>query len=121
MIDLLIDASGSGPLFRAIPGLIRKQATILLYGHGHGGEGLELLNPIQWREPTFVSPCGASGSLDPDGRPATYRRALELLERGSIDARALVTHRLASLEQLPATFTDTCREPGYVKGVCSIG
>jgi L-iditol 2-dehydrogenase len=29
-IELLIDASGAGAVFTAIPGLIRKQATVLL-------------------------------------------------------------------------------------------
>ena len=55
----LVDATGSGPLFRQIPGLIRKQGTLVLYGHGHGGIGMEALNQVQWREPTPVSPVGA--------------------------------------------------------------
>jgi threonine dehydrogenase-like Zn-dependent dehydrogenase len=39
--ELLIEASGSGPLFRDIPGLLRKQATVLLYGHWPLGSGAE--------------------------------------------------------------------------------
>src|SRR2546422_1856745 len=35
--ELLIEATGSGQVFATIPALIRKQATVLLYGHGHAG------------------------------------------------------------------------------------
>src|SRR3989449_438252 len=37
--ELLIEATGSGHVFATIPALIRKQATVLLYGHGHGEVG----------------------------------------------------------------------------------
>src|SRR2546429_10016831 len=36
-VEYLIEASGAGQVFASIPGLIRKQATVLLYGHGHAG------------------------------------------------------------------------------------
>ena len=36
-IEYLIEASGSGRVIASIPGLIRNQATVLLYGHGHVG------------------------------------------------------------------------------------
>ena len=49
-------------------------------GHGHGGVGLEVLNQVQWREPTMVAPCGASGGLDESGRPEIYARALQMIE-----------------------------------------
>jgi L-iditol 2-dehydrogenase len=32
-VEYLIDASGAGALFRQIPGVLRKQGTVLLYGH----------------------------------------------------------------------------------------
>ncbi|HEX6717668.1 MAG TPA: zinc-binding dehydrogenase, partial [Pyrinomonadaceae bacterium] len=39
-VEYLIEASGSGEVFRSMPGLICKQATVLLYGHGHAGTDL---------------------------------------------------------------------------------
>jgi L-iditol 2-dehydrogenase len=61
--ELLIEATGSGALFGVIPSLVRKQATILLYGHGHSGVDLGVLNRVQFLEPTFVSPAGASVAM----------------------------------------------------------
>ncbi|CAN5779563.1 L-threonine 3-dehydrogenase [soil metagenome] len=116
-VELLIEASGSGALFRDMPGLIRKQATILLYGHGHTGVELGVLNPVQFREPTLVSPAGASGGHDSDGRPLTYLHALQLLEDGTIDVAPLITHRYRSLDDLPRAFGGEHRRPDYVKGV----
>jgi len=115
--ELLIEATGSGALFTMIPALVRKQATILLYGHGHSGVDLGVLNHVQFLEPTFVSPAGASGGHAPDGRPLTYAAALELVERGTIDVQSLVTHRYTSLDAVPAAFAGDHRRPDYVKGV----
>ena len=120
-VELLIEATGSGPLFRDMPALIRKQATILLYGHGHTGVELGVLNPIQFREPTFVSPAGASGGHDGDGRPLTYLHALQLLEDGTIDVAPLITHRYRSLDDLARAFGGEHRQPDYVKGVLLLG
>jgi L-iditol 2-dehydrogenase len=120
-VEYLIDASGVGQVFAQIPGLIRKQATVLLYGHGHNGVDLSVLNYIQFKEPTFVSPAGASGGFDTDGRPVTYRRALRLLEEGRIRVAPFITHRYTSLDDVPAAFAgDHCR-PDYVKGVVTMG
>ncbi|MDB4891407.1 MAG: Alcohol dehydrogenase GroES domain protein [Gemmatimonadetes bacterium] len=115
--ELLIEASGSGALFRDIPGSIRKQATVLLYGHGHSGVELSVMNQVQFREPTFVSPAGASGGHDTDGRPVIYRQALRLLEDGVIDVAPMITHRYSSLEDVPRAFAGEHRRPEYVKGV----
>ena len=120
-VELLIEASGSGALFRDIPGLIRKQATILLYGHGHTGVELGVLNPVQFREPTFVSPAGASGGHDGEGRPLTYLHALQLLEDGTIDVAPLITHRYRTLDELPRAFGGDHRRADYVKGVLLLG
>ncbi|MGH7617303.1 MAG: zinc-dependent alcohol dehydrogenase, partial [Gemmatimonadaceae bacterium] len=62
--EFLIDASGAGGVFRVLPGLIRKQATVLLYGHGHAGADMSLMNQVQFLEPALVSPVGASGGHD---------------------------------------------------------
>jgi L-iditol 2-dehydrogenase len=115
--ELLIEATGSGALFGDIPSLVRKQATILLYGNGHTGVELGVLNRVQFLEPTFVSPAGASGGHASDGRPLTYAESLELVERGTIDVASLITHRYRSLDAVPAAFGGDHRRPDYVKGV----
>ncbi len=116
-VELLIEASGSGTLFGSIPGVIRKQATVLLYGHGQVGFDLSLLNPVQFLEPTLVSPVGASGGHDVNGRPLTYVRALQLLEEGVVDVAPIITHRYTSLEELPEAFAGAHQHPDFVKGV----
>jgi len=116
-VELMIDACGSGRLFEDMPGVIRKQATVLLYGQGHAGTGLDALTQVQFREPTLITPVGASSGFDADGRPTIYRRALRLLEQGTIDVAPLVTHRFESLDAVPAAFAGAQREPGYIKGI----
>lgn len=117
LADIVIDATGSGPLFRDLPGLMRKQATLMLYGHGHGGVGMELLNAVQFREPTLLSPVGASGVLDPDGRSSVYRRALRLLDSGQIEVEAIVSHRFEALEAVPGALAGAAGLAGYSKGI----
>jgi L-iditol 2-dehydrogenase len=119
-VELLIEASGSGAVVAMIPGLLRKQGTLLLYGHGHVGVDLSVMNRVQFLEPTLVSPAGASGGHAADGRPLTYVRALGLLEEGVVDAAPLVTHRYASLEALPEAFAGAHEHPTYVKGVLTL-
>lgn len=118
-IEYVIEAAGSGTFFTQIPGIARKQSTILLYAHGHQGVGLGALNYVQYLEPTLVAPIGASGGFDSDGRPLTYRRALNLLENGRIDVSSFITHRYKSLEELPRVFAGEHQGPEYVKGVFS--
>ena len=115
--ELLIEATGSGPVFAAIPNLIRKQATVLLYGVGHGGASLELLNPLQWREAVLVTSVGASGGFDDDGRPSIYRDALRMLERGDIQVDGLLTHQYAGLAHIPDAFSGAHTDRDYVKGI----
>ena len=79
--ELVIEASGSGPAFAGLPRLIRKQATVLLYGHGHAGVELSVLNLLQFMEPRLVAPAGASGGFEPTGRPSVCVRALRLSRR----------------------------------------
>src|SRR5437763_8819305 len=71
-VELLVEASGSGALFAGLAPLVRKQVTVLLYGHGHAGVDLSVLSQLQFREPVLLSPVGASGGHEPDGRPSTY-------------------------------------------------
>jgi len=116
-VDCLIEASGAAKVFTQIPGLLRKQGTLVLYSHGQSGVDLGVLNPIQFLEPALVSPAGASGGFDPDGRPTTYRRALRLVEEGRIQVDPWVTHRYQSLDEVPRAFAGAHHAPDYVKGV----
>jgi L-iditol 2-dehydrogenase len=117
-VEYLIDASGSAQVFRQMPGLVRKQATVLLYAHGQSGVDLGVLNNIMFREPTLVSPVGASGGFDADGRPSVYRQSLALLESGTVDVSRIVTHRYHALDDVPRAFgSDDRRASDYVKGV----
>lgn len=118
--ELLIDASGAGSIFDAIPALVRKQGSILMYGHGHAGTDLSALNRVQFLEPTMVSPCGASGGHDADGRPLTYVRALRLLEDGVIDVAPIISHRFRSLDAVPSIFAGAHHDPDFVKGVLTL-
>jgi L-iditol 2-dehydrogenase len=115
--EYLVEASGAGSAFAAMPNLIRKQATVLLYGVGHGGASLELLNPLQWREPVLITAIGASGGFDADGRPSVYRRALGLLSTGAIRAELLLSHRYRGLAAVPQALGSDHQSPDYVKGM----
>ncbi|HKV34584.1 MAG TPA: alcohol dehydrogenase catalytic domain-containing protein [Pyrinomonadaceae bacterium] len=116
-VEYLIEASGSGEVFRSIPGLICKQATVLLYGHGHSGADVNVLSSILFKEPRLVSSAGASGGFETDGRPAVYRRALSLIEGKQIDVGPLITHRYRSLADVEKALGSEIHAADYVKGV----
>jgi len=120
MIHYLIDACGNSVIFEQMPGLIRKQATVLLYGHGHQGRDISLLGNILFLEPVMVAAVGASGGFDPDGRPATYRRARELVNSRTIQVSPLVTHRYGSLEEVPRAFENDFQREDYIKGILAL-
>jgi len=115
--EYLIEASGAGRVVASMPGLMRKQATVLLYGHGHAGVDLSVLNNVMFREPTLVTPVGASGGFMNDGRPSTYARALELIEEHKIDVAPIITHRYTSLDAVQGALEKDMRAPNYLKGV----
>lgn len=117
MINCLIESAGIARLFVEIPALLRKQGTIVLYGHGHHGVDLGVLNRLQFIEPTFIAPTGASGALEADRRPATYRQALRWLSEGRIDVSRFITNRYRSLEEVPRGFGEERLLPDYIKGV----
>ncbi|MFY9342813.1 MAG: alcohol dehydrogenase catalytic domain-containing protein, partial [Planctomycetota bacterium] len=91
LAEYVVEATGSGGVWAAIPHLIRKQATVLMYGIGHGDAAMSLLNQVQWREATLVTSVGASGGFDADGRPSVYRRAQELVATGLVRVERLLT------------------------------
>jgi L-iditol 2-dehydrogenase len=118
--EYLIEASGAGKVFASIPGLIRKQATVLLYGHGHAGVDLSALNNVMFREPSLITPVGASGGFEDDGRPSVYVRALDLIEQHRIDVAALITHRYNSLDAVQGALANDIHDPDYIKGVVEL-
>ncbi|MAE47154.1 MAG: hypothetical protein CMJ86_09715 [Planctomycetes bacterium] len=117
MLEWAFEASGAGPAFASMPRLLRKQATVIKYGIGHQGQGLELLNDFHWKEPTFLMPVGASSPFDQDGRATYYRQALEWIESGKVQVEPLITHRYAGLEQVPQALGDDHKDANYVKGI----
>jgi len=119
-VEYLIEASGAGEVFNSIPGLICKQATVLLYGHGHAGTDLSVLNNILFREPVLVSSVGASGGFEADGRPSVYARALDLIQQDQIDASALITHEYHSLNDVQTALSHDIHDDDYVKGVVTL-
>jgi L-iditol 2-dehydrogenase len=118
--EWLIEASGSSQVFIDLPVVTRKLATVVLYGHGHAGVDVSVLSNIQYREPCLVTPTGASGAFDADGRPAVYRAALGLIEAGRISVAPFITHRYCSLDAVPGAFGGDHRQPGYIKGVVKL-
>jgi threonine dehydrogenase-like Zn-dependent dehydrogenase len=119
-VEYLIEASGQGRAFAAISSVIRKQATVLLYGHGHAGFELSLLNNVMFKEPTLVTPVGASGGFERDGRPSTYARALRLIEQGKISVGPFITHRFGSLGNVQGALAGGMNAADYVKGVVAL-
>jgi L-iditol 2-dehydrogenase len=119
-VEYLIEASGHGRAFAAISSLIRKQATVLLYGHGHAGVELSLLNNVMFKEPTLVTPVGASGGFEKDGRPSTYTRALRLIEQEKISVAPFITHRYSSLGDVQGALAGGMNAADYVKGVVAL-
>jgi len=116
-VEYLIEASGAGEVFRSMPGLICKQAVVLLYGHGHAGTDLSVLSSILFKEPVLVSSVGASGGFESDGRPAVYRRALNLIEQKRVDIAPLITHRYTSFGDVETALSTDIHSDDYVKGV----
>jgi L-iditol 2-dehydrogenase len=116
-VEYLIEASGAGEVFNSIPGLVCKQATVLLYGHGHAGTDLSVLNNILFREPVLVSSVGASGGFEADGRPSVYARALDLIEHQQINVSAFITHEYAALDDVQTALSHDMHTSDYVKGV----
>jgi threonine dehydrogenase-like Zn-dependent dehydrogenase len=119
-VEYMIEASGQGRVFAAIPTLIRKQATVLLYGHGHAGVDLSALNSVMFKEPSLITPVGASGGFEKDGRPSVYVRALRLIEQGQIAVAPFITHRYTSLDDVRGALSSGMYAQDYVKGVVAL-
>ena len=116
-IHYLIDSAGVGQIYPQIPGLLRKQGTFMMYGHGHQGVELGVLNNIQYFEPIIITPCGASGGIDEAGKPITPALALEFLSSKLIDVSRFITNEYNSLEAVPQAFKTDRFNQDYIKGV----
>ncbi len=116
-VEYLIEASGAGQVVASISGLICKQATVLLYGHGHAGVDLSVLNNLMFREPVLITPVGASGGFESDGRSSVYTRALHLIEEKQIEVASMITHTYSALESVASALVNDMHKPEYVKGV----
>jgi L-iditol 2-dehydrogenase len=119
-IDYLIEACGNPAVYMQVPSLVRKQATILIYGAGHKGQDISVLDPVFFIEPTLVAAIGASGGFDKDGRPLTYRRALEWVHSKKVQPLQFITHRYAALEDIHNAFERDFQRPDYIKGVLTL-
>jgi L-iditol 2-dehydrogenase len=119
-LHYLIEAAGNSAIFEQMPSILRKQATVLLYGHGHKGRDIGLLGNILFLEPTLVASVGASGGLDPDGQPVTYRRALEMISTGKVEVLPFVTHHYKTLEEIHLAFDHDFNDRNYIKGVLTL-
>jgi L-iditol 2-dehydrogenase len=119
-VEYLIEASGSGEVFRSVPGMICKQATVLLYGHGHAGTDLSVLSSILFKEPVLVTSAGASGGFEADGRPSVYARSLNLIEQKRIDVEPMISHRYRSLSDVQQALESEIHAKDYVKGVVTL-
>jgi len=115
-IDYLVEATGAGAPFRYMGGLLRRQATVILYGVGREGVDLSVLNALHFGEPTVILPVGASGGFDADGRPRVFRQAMQHLASGRVRVAPLITHT-CRLETLPEIFTRDYHKPEFTKAV----
>jgi L-iditol 2-dehydrogenase len=116
-VHYLIEACGNPVVFEQMPGVLAKQGTVLLYGHGHKGRDIGLICNVFYLEPTLVAAVGASGGFDPDGRPTTFRRALELIRSGRIQIQPFITHHYGALEEIHQAFEQDFQRADYIKGV----
>ncbi len=117
LAELVVEASGTGRVYPLLPGVLRKQGTVVLYSHGQTGVDLSVLNGLQYKEPVILSPVGGSGGFDEDGRPAVFRRALRLIERGVVEAAPIISHRYGELEAVRSALEEDFFQADYVKGV----
>jgi L-iditol 2-dehydrogenase len=116
LIHYWIDASGAGPVFDLPPLVLRHQATFLFYGSGHTGRDVGCLVPFQFMETNIVTSCGASGGFEADGTPVVYRRSMEYVRDGLIDAEPLLTHQYARLSELQQASQVDSLGDDFIKG-----
>jgi L-iditol 2-dehydrogenase len=114
-VQYLIEATGNGGALDWIPKLMRKQATLLLYGAGHANLSPGCLTPWQSMELSVVTSAGASGLLDKQAGPQLYRRTLDLIRDGKLHPERVVSHRYKSLAELPDAFKRDYYREDFIK------
>lgn len=119
-VQYLVEACGSAAVYRDVPKLLCKQGTLLIYGAGHEAHDIEWFDPILFIEPTIVISVGASGGFEPDGRPTTYRRALEFVSSGQVQVARFITHRYRALDEIHTAFDRDFSRQDYIKGVLNL-
>jgi threonine dehydrogenase-like Zn-dependent dehydrogenase len=119
-VQYVIEACGSGAIYDEIPKVLCKQGTLLMYATGHKGRELGVIDSLLFIEPTVVASAGASGGFEPDGRPSTYRNALEHISSGLVQTAPFVTHRYNSLENIHTAFQEDFERQDYIKGVLNL-
>jgi threonine dehydrogenase-like Zn-dependent dehydrogenase len=72
---------------------------------------------LMFREPVLITPVGASGGFESDGRSSVYTRALHLIEEKQIEVASLITHTYSALESVASALVNDMHKPEYVKGV----
>src|SRR5207302_242266 len=91
-----------------------------------GFEGSLLVSEPSAAKRALAERFGAE-TIDPTGAELvdivaarTCGRALQLIERGAVDAASLITHRYPSLDAVPGAFAADHAAPGYIKGVVTL-
>ncbi len=116
MIHYWIESSGAASVFDSVTRVMRHQGTFLYYGSGHAGRDVGCMVPFQFMEVNMVTSCGASGGFEADGTPVVYRRSMECLRQGLVDARSLLTHQYAHLPELQKAFSVDATSEEFIKG-----
>ncbi|MDA2938834.1 alcohol dehydrogenase catalytic domain-containing protein [Acidobacteria bacterium AH-259-A15] len=120
-VHFLVEASGNGAAFENMPAVLKKQATVVLYGHGHKGTDLGVLNHLLFLEPTLVASVGASGKLDPQThRPLIFETSEELIRTEKVHVKSLITHHYRAFEEIDKAFREDSKEQDYIKGVLAL-
>lgn len=110
---LVLECTGQEEGLARASGLCREGGTIGIVGY-HQGAGRTLpIHEWNWKALRIVNAHVRSAEIARDGA----RRALDLLTRGLLDPRPLITHRY-SLDDLPRAFREAAERPtGFVKAV----
>jgi threonine dehydrogenase-like Zn-dependent dehydrogenase len=112
-VDLVIEASGSEPLLAIAAALLRPEGTLGIVGY-HQGQGRQVpLHEWNWKALRLANCHFRSPARMVDGA----RRGLDLVARGALDLRPLLTHRFPLPDLQRAFATAAERPPGFVKAV----
>ena len=115
--EVVVDACGAPGAWVDLARILRKQGTAILYGFGRERGKGGTLDALQWQGASLITTCGASGGLEPDGRPSIYLEALDAIESGRIVVDGLITSRYSELEDLEKALGTDPSDPAHLKGV----